>query len=255
MPGAISHDGNASGTCAMATMAKASVPGQTKTRLVPPLTFDEAARCNTAFLQDAADAIVAASEQASIAAFAAFGPPQLKAFFQNNLPPAIGLIEAWYPTLGECLFSALAEMLDRGYFGAVVLNSDSPTLPVSFLLETVDVLRQPGERIVLGPAVDGGYYLLGVKGKHQHLFEDIAWSTEHVAQQTLSRAEQLDLPAHLLPEWYDVDDLGSLEVLRAELFYGRPFAPGFRAGEARHTRAMMRTLADKLGPRPGRAAE
>jgi rSAM/selenodomain-associated transferase 1 len=249
-------------TCGVAVMAKASIPGQTKTRLVPPLTFDEAAQCNTAFLRDAADTILTASGQGAIAGYTAFGPPHLKPFFQDNLPSEIGLIEAWYPNLGDCLFSAVAQILDRGHPGAVLVNSDSPTLPVSVLLEAVGVLMRPGERIVLGPATDGGYYLLGVKRKHRRLFEDIAWSTERVAQQTLDRAAELMLPAHLLLEWYDVDDVDSLEILRAELFDGRSFAANIASGEARHARALMETLRAKLdGQRslavneaPGRAA-
>jgi uncharacterized protein len=233
-------------TCGVAVMAKASIPGQTKTRLVPPLTFEEAARCNTAFLRDAADTILAASGQAAIAGYTAFGPPHLKPFFQDNLPCEIGLIEAWYPNLGDCLFSTAAEILDRGHPGAVLVNSDSPTLPVSVLLEAVGVLMRPGERIVLGPATDGGYYLLGIKRKYRGLFQDIAWSTEHVAQQTLDRAAELSLPVHVLPEWYDVDDVGSLEILRAELFDGRSFAPDIPSGAAGHTRALMETLRAKL---------
>ena len=188
-------------------MAKASTPGSTKTRLVPPLTFDEAARCNTAFLRDVADNILAASAQASIAGYMAFGPPDSKPFFQANLPREIGLIEAWYPNFGDCLFSAIVQLLERGHGSAVVLNSDSPTLPTSLLVETADVLARPGDRVVLGPAHDGGYYLLGVKSARRRLFQDIAWSTEHVARQTLDRAAELGLPVHMLPKWYDVDDL------------------------------------------------
>jgi uncharacterized protein len=233
-------------TCGIAVMAKASIPGQTKTRLVPPLTFDEAARCNTAFLRDAADTILAASKQAAIAGYTAFGPPHLKPFFQDNLPSEIGLIEAWHPNLGDCLFTAVTQMLEGGHPGAVVLNSDSPTLPVSVLLEAVAVLTRPGDRIVLGPATDGGYYLLGLKREHRRLFQDIAWSTEHVAQQTLDRAAELRLPVHVLPEWYDVDDVASLETLHAELFDGRSFARDIPSGEARHTRALLQTLVPRL---------
>src|SRR5713101_398768 len=171
--------------CGIAVMAKASIPGRTKTRLVPPLTFEEAAACNTAFLRDVADNILAASGRASIAGHVAFGPPQSRPFFQENLPHEIGLIEAWQPDFGDCLLAAIAQLLERGHRSAVVLNSDSPTLPTSLLVETAQVLAQPGDRAVLGPASDGGYYLLGLKQAHDRLFRDIAWSTEDVARQTL----------------------------------------------------------------------
>ena len=80
--------------CGIAFMAKASEPGRAKTRLVPPLTFEEAAALNTAFLQDVADNVLAAAKHAGIAGYAAFGPPGSEAFFQRTLPPAFGLSSA-----------------------------------------------------------------------------------------------------------------------------------------------------------------
>jgi uncharacterized protein len=225
-------------------MAKASIAGRTKTRLVPPLTFAEAAQCNTAFLRDIADNILAASTEASIAGYIAYSPAHARPFFQENLPREIGLIEACYPTLGECLDDTIAQLLERGHRSAVVLNSDSPTLPTSFLVETAQVLARPGDRAVFGPALDGGYYLLGLKAKHHRLFEDIAWSTERVAQQTLERAAELKLLVHILPAWYDVDDVAGLEMLRAELLEGRSFAPDLCPAQPRHTRALIQSLVE-----------
>src|SRR5262249_41629317 len=211
-------------TCGIAVMAKASAPGLTKTRLVPPLTSEEATACNTAFLRDIADNILAASAHASIAGYMAFGPPESRPFFEANLPGEIGLIEAWHPSLGDCLITAIEQLLARGHHNAVVLNSDSPTLPASILIETAEMMARPGDRAVLGPASDGGYYLLGLKTPHRRLFQDIAWSTAQVAEQTLERAAELALPVHVLPEWYDVDDLKALTMLHAELFEGKAFA-------------------------------
>ncbi|MGA7486849.1 MAG: TIGR04282 family arsenosugar biosynthesis glycosyltransferase [Xanthobacteraceae bacterium] len=228
--------------CGIAVMAKASMPGRTKTRLVPPLTWDEAAQCNTAFLRDVGDNMLAASARASIAAYMAFGPPHARSFFQENLPGEIGLIDAWYPNFGDCLACAIMQLLQRGHTGAVVLNSDSPTLPPALLVETAETLARPGDRVVLGPADDGGYYLLGVKAMHRPLFQDIAWSTEHVARQTLERAAELGLPVHILPKWYDVDDVRTLYMLQSELFEGRSFAPNLRPNAARHVRALMQSL-------------
>jgi len=242
-------------------MAKASAPGSSKTRLVPPLSFEEAAQFNTAFLRDIADNIHAAAEQAPIAGYMAFGPPQARRFFEENVPGEIGLIEAWYPDFGDCLFCAIAQLLEHGHHSAVVLNSDSPTLPTSLLIETAQVLARPGDRVVLGPANDGGYYLLGLKAAHRGLFEDIAWSTEHVARQTLERVAELGLAVHVLPEWYDVDDAEGLKMLQGELFHGRSFAPQLRPNEPRHTRALMQSLRastdlqERLDFSFGRAAE
>ena len=101
----------------------------------------------------------------------------------------------------------------------------------------------PGDRIVLGPSTDGGYYLLGLKQPHRRLFEDIDWSTERVSEQTLARARELGLPVHQLPSWYDVDDLGALRVLVGELFEGRHFRVwGSSPTPAAWTRAELERL-------------
>src|SRR5947209_4043379 len=234
-------------TCGIAVMAKASIAGRTKTRLVPPLTFEEAAQCNTAFLRDIADNILAASTETSIAGYIAYGPAHARPFFQANLPPEIALIEACYPTLGECLDYTIAQLLERGHRAAVVLNSDSPTLPTSLLVETAHVLARPGDLAVLGPALDGGYYLLGVKAKHHRLFQDITWSTGQVAQQTLERAAELHLPVHMLQTWYDVDDSATLKMLVGELFEAQAFGPGLSPAQAHHTRALIQSLLEIPG--------
>jgi rSAM/selenodomain-associated transferase 1 len=208
-------------SCGIAFMAKASAPGRAKTRLVPPLSFEEAASLNTAILQDVADNVLLAARHAApdagIAGYAAYGPPGSEDFFGRTLPGAIGLIGAWRPSFGDCLLHTIQEILARGHNSAVVLNSDSPTLPTALLLETATVLAQPGDRAVLGPSNDGGYYLLGLKAAHRRMFEDIAWSTERVAEQTLERAREIGLEVHRLSVWYDVDDADGLRRLYGEL--------------------------------------
>ena len=256
------EDGSTPG-CGIAIMAKASIRGRSKTRLVPPLSFEEAAQCNTAFLRDVAESIGAAAADACIGGYAAFGPPQARSFFQQVLPAGIGLIEAWHPDFGDCLSGTVAALLERGHHHAVLLNSDSPTLPASLLVEAAHVLARPGDRVVLGPASDGGYYLLGLKRRHDRLFRDIAWSTPGVARETLQRAAELRLPVHLLPVWYDVDDAETLRMLASELFGGVAFALDLAPGAARHSRALIRSLIENADLRgrlglteaPPRAAE
>ena len=229
-------------SCGIAVMAKASRPGRTKTRLVPPLSPDEAAAFNTAFLHDVAANVAAAGQATPIGCYMAYGQPDAAAFFQSHFPPAVGLIEAWHQNFGDCLFVAIEQVLARGHAGAVVLNSDSPTLPTALLVETARLLAQPGDRAVLGPSSDGGYYLLGLKAPHRRLFEDVAWSTERVARQTRERAAEIGLPVHVLPEWYDVDDVAALQTLRGELFEASPFAPDLRPAPATHAAALLAAL-------------
>jgi uncharacterized protein len=225
--------------CGIAIMAKASAPGRTKTRLVPPLTFDEAAALNTAFLQDIAENVLQAARHSGIAGYVAFAPRGSEDFFRSILPPTVGLIDAGLPTFGDCLLHTIECLLARGHQSAVVLNSDSPTLPTALLIETAEALGRPGERAVLGPSSDGGYYLLGIKTVHRRLFEDIAWSTERVAEQTRERAREIKLDVHTLPVWYDVDDAAGLRQLRDEMRRPRlarrlrdNFEPNFPAATA-----------------------
>jgi uncharacterized protein len=234
----------ASASCGIAVMAKSSVPGLTKTRLVPPLTYDEAAAFNTAFLKDVAANIGAAAQQAAITGYMAFGPPGSEHFFTDNLGADIGLIEVWLPDFGDCLYTAIDRML-AVHGAAVVLNSDSPTLPTAILVETACVLAQPGDRAVIGPSTDGGYYLLGIKERHRGLFEGISWSTEHVMRQTLQRAEELGIDVHVLPPWYDVDDRDALKLLRAELFDGLAFSTTHDRHPARHSARLLGRLLDE----------
>jgi len=238
----MSEKASTQSSCGIAVMAKASQAGRTKTRLSPPLTLEEAAQFNTVFLKDIADNLLRASEIANIAAYMAFGPSGAQDFFQEHLPQEIGLLEVWYPDFGKCLTKALFAQFEAGHHAACVLNSDSPTLPAELLAEAAIALTMPGERIVLGPSNDGGYYLLGCKTIYKRLFEDIAWSTAAVTSQTLDRARELGLSVYLLPEWYDVDDHSALSILAGELLEDRPFHRSLKSSPARHSRSLLKSL-------------
>ena len=103
------------GACGIAIMAKALVPGRTKTRLVPPLTFEQAAALNTAFLQDMAANLLLAGRYGAIAGYIAFAPAGSEEFFRGTLPSPIGLIDANLPNLGDCLLRAVEEICPRPY--------------------------------------------------------------------------------------------------------------------------------------------
>jgi glycosyltransferase A (GT-A) superfamily protein (DUF2064 family) len=152
-------------------------------------------------------------------------------------------------TLAEQLVNAAAELLDEGFHS--VINSDSPTLPGEILTTAASLLAQDGDRVVLGPSQDGGYYRIGLNHPHRYLFERIAWSTADVLAHTLERAAEINLRVDLLPVWYDVDDAFTLRLLFEELspladahdcraqFHGRFEAP--------HTRNYLAGLIGKEG--------
>jgi rSAM/selenodomain-associated transferase 1 len=235
--------------CAIAIMAKASIAGWTKTRLVPPLTEDEAAMVNTAFLRDAADNIVAAATLANVSGWIAYAPAGSEGFFRAHLPENFGLIETGAPTLGDCLRHAAAALLGAGHDAVCLINSDSPTLPVGYLVTAATALAAAGDRIVLGPSTDGGYYLIGMKRVHAGLFEDVAWSTDRVFAQTLRRAEALGLPVLVLPTWYDVDTAETLRALVAEVLDGKPFRSVGAPTPPTWTRECLATLIEDRGLR------
>jgi rSAM/selenodomain-associated transferase 1 len=211
--------------CAIGIMAKAPRAGFSKTRLCPPLDSVQAAGLSAAFLRDISENIAQAGRQTPITGYVAYAPAGQEALFDGHLAPGTGLLLAdGSPRMppdvrgfGRCLLHAIQAMLARGHASAVVLNSDSPTLPNSLLVRTATALAAGGDRVVLGPAEDGGYYLLGMKTAHANLFADIAWSTESVAETTRLRASQLGLEVVELPAWYDVDDWAALNRLLEDI--------------------------------------
>jgi hypothetical protein len=210
--------------CAIGVMAKAPRPGFSKTRLCPPLRSDQAAALSAAFLRDITENIVLAARPVPIAGYVAYAPAGQEALFDGHLAAGTELLLAdGSPPMppdvlgfGRCLLHAIKAMLARGHGAAVVLNSDSPTLPTALLVRTAALLAAEGDRVVLGPADDGGYYLLGMKAAHAHLFADIAWSTDSVAETTRLRATELGLEVAELPAWHDVDDQAALDRLLDE---------------------------------------
>jgi rSAM/selenodomain-associated transferase 1 len=218
--------------CAIAIMAKASVAGAVKTRLVPPLTPEEAAELNSSFLADVGANIATAATRAPIQGYTAYHPWGSEQFFATLLPDGFKLLPPKEPTLGRSLVHAARDLLAAGYGSVCLVNADSPTLPTRLLVEAVHHLQEPGDRVVLGPCADGGYYLIGLKCFHQRLFEGIDWSTERVYRQTIMRAEEIGLPVAPLAEWYDVDDEASLAVLGRELLTGPNAHSCYRGGYA-----------------------
>lgn len=228
--------------CAVAVMAKAPLVGAVKTRLVPPLSEAEAAELSGCFIRDIADNIVAAGRSTPIRGHIAYSPSGSEAAFHDLLPSSFRLLPPRRDGLGFSLADAAEDLLAAGYGSVCLVNADSPTLPTSILVETAQRLQPPGDRVVVGPAEDGGYYCIGLKDRHLRLFEDIDWSTERVFGQTLERAYEIGLDAVVLPNWYDVDDLASLRRLAGALFGESADQGQHSQFAAPHTAAFLRDL-------------
>jgi len=243
------------GVCAIGVMAKAPQAGRSKTRLCPPLSPEQAASLSAAFLRDITENIALAARQVPVAGFVAYAPAGGEASFDGHLAAGTGLVLAdgtppmpdGVAGFGRCLLHAIHALMAQGFGAAVVVNSDSPTLPTDLLVRTAEALLKPGERAVLGPAEDGGYYLLGMKAAHAALFTDIAWSTGSVAAATRERAGSIGLDLMELPIWYDVDDQASLLRLRHELAGGGSRTP-VQPYEAPATTAALRRMRLRFPP-------
>jgi glycosyltransferase A (GT-A) superfamily protein (DUF2064 family) len=132
------------------------------------------------------------------------------------LPDGFGMMLQAEGDFGARLLNGIADLTTAGHAGAILVNSDSPTMPKAILDRAVAAVLS-GDRVVLSPALDGGYTLIGLSKPHPGLFANIAWSTEVVYAQTLERARDLGLPVTHLDPWYDVDDSTSYAMLEREL--------------------------------------
>jgi len=208
-------------------VAKRPVAGQTKTRLCPPLTGEAAAALYACFLHDTLDVMRQVPDVGRGIVYL----PEAAGDYFSALAPDMQLSLQQGTDLGERLDHLLTAALEAGACQAVVMDSDSPTLPADYLVQAFDALSGPND-VVLGPCEDGGYYLIGLKRPQPRLLRDVQMSTPYVVRDTLALAEQLDLQVALLPSWYDVDTVAELDRLHAEL----RDAP---THTARHTRAFL----------------
>jgi len=116
--------------------------------------------------------------------------------------------------MGERLCGAFEDAFARGACNPVLIGSDSPTLPGELIASASRALE--AHDVVIGPAVDGGYYLIGLRRPCPRLFEGIDWSTDRVLAQTQQRAREAGLAVFYLPYWYDIDTAADLELLKQD---------------------------------------
>lgn len=216
--------------CALLTMAKHPAPGQTKTRLTPPLSPDQAAGLYESFLRDTLDLM---RRVPAVQPVIAYLPASTEAYFAE-LAPDFELFLQRGDDLGARLDNAFQHYLGLGYERVVIMNSDSPTLPLVYLLAAFEALTGEVD-VTLGPCDDGGYYLIGLKRPAPRLLREVQMSTPNVMADTLALAAKEELMVKRLPAWYDVDDAISLDRLAAEL----AAAP---VDIARHTRRFLAAL-------------
>jgi rSAM/selenodomain-associated transferase 1 len=134
-------------------------------------------------------------------------------------------------TLGERMRNGASDLVAHGFGRVVLVGADLPTLPAAYVEDALERLTRRQESLVLGPAEDGGYYLIGLTHVHDEIFDDIPWGTPDVLRRTQEAAAALRLTVELLPIWYDVDLPSDLRRVRHRAAEGYP--------TANHTRAWL----------------
>lgn len=225
---------------AVAIVCKTPAPGQSKTRLSPPLRAQECADISACFIRDLSRTIEALAQPGDIAGCALYTPAGSESALRKLLPRQFSLVLQSEGDLGARLLKGAADLLAADYAGVILVNSDSPTLPASILRQAADAVKT-GDNVVLSPALDGGYTLIGLSKAHARLFSDIPWSTPAVYHLTLERAKELGLRVVSVPAWYDVDDDASFRMLEDELSGRRPAFAQFDGADAPATRQFLRS--------------
>src|SRR4051812_20834697 len=179
---------------ALGIMCKAPRPGTTETRLAAVVGSEQAALMAACFLRDVAAVVEAVPEDIGRRCYGVYAPKTAEAALKAILPASFGLLLQEDADFGVVLSSAVRHLLEAGHGCVILINADSPTLPAQLLTETITALRQPGDRVVLGPTVDGGYFLIDLKAPHPSLFDDIPWSTADVYRLTVARRGRLAFP-------------------------------------------------------------
>jgi rSAM/selenodomain-associated transferase 1 len=193
--------------------AKEPRPGRVKTRLTPPLTSAQAAMCQKAFVVDLVNRVRRVPGFDPIIAACPYNAaPWLVSLAARS---ELGLVWQGRGDLGARMERQLCRAVREGRAG-IILGADVPDLPLGVLREALEVLKRRGT--VIGPAGDGGYYLIGCNGRVPPVFRLKApWGATGVLEETLARLRSLGEPVHQLARWEDVDDYASLRRLASRI--------------------------------------
>ena len=197
---------------ALIIFAKAPVAGHVKTRLCPPLTPDEAASLHGSLVLDLLDRCQSLKGIDRILA----GAPTREHPFFGAMKTRFK-IPVWDQVgddLGARMAHAFQSALGSPYQSVLIVGTDIPGITVSLITTAFKSLQD--HDIVLGPTVDGGYYLIGLRAPVPELFEHIPWSTDKVLSLTREKTQALDLSVKILPRLRDLDTVEDLQVFIQE---------------------------------------
>lgn len=194
----------------LGVFAKWPEPGRVKTRLAEATSPEFAARVADAFLRDTLDRLSAVA----VERWLAFAPAANAADFRVLAAERYQQTPQGDGDLGARMARFIRERIEGGAERIVIVGTDSPTLPVEYVTDAFHTLRHA--EVVLGPATDGGYYLLGCRRRLPPIFDGIAWGGSTVLRDTVARLDDSWRIA-LLPPWYDVDKLDNWHMLQGHI--------------------------------------
>jgi rSAM/selenodomain-associated transferase 1 len=189
----------------IAIMARAP-SSEGKSRLIRDLGTHDGAGLRLALLRDTFESVAALAAEKAVL----YTPPDRDAEFRAVTPFQALFLPQRGSTLGERMREAARDLLSSGFDAVVLIGSDLPTLPPAHVSAALGILTRQSEVLVLGPAEDGGYYLIGLTQSRPEFFEHIPWGTPLVLQRTREAAEALGIPVETMPLWYDVDSASDL---------------------------------------------
>lgn len=201
---------------ALVLMSRAPIPGKTKTRLQSHLKPEECAELHKAFLKDISNKLENIKEQYnSLDLFLSYTPEGSEKIFADSIGDKFSYILQQGEDLGARMCNSISYAYQQLNKSVIITGSDLPSLPADIITEAVAALKE--KDIVIGPAADGGYYLIGMQKPYPFLFDYNDWGSDSVLVKTIQSASNNGLEIHFLPEWYDVDTFNELLLLRGEL--------------------------------------
>jgi len=175
--------------------------------LIQQLRTTDGAGLRTALLRDTLAVVSAIKANKAVL----YTPRECAAEIESLTPFDALFLAQRGATLGERMRNGASDLLACGFERVVLVGADLPTLPATYVVDALERLTRSPESVVLGPAEDGGYYLVGMTHIHAELFEEIPWGTPDVLHRTQEAAAALRLRVELLPMWYDVDHPSDLQ--------------------------------------------
>jgi rSAM/selenodomain-associated transferase 1 len=212
---------------------KEPVSGQVKTRLAVEIGADAACHVYRRCVERTLERLAVLRDDITLYVEPAEATGRIQTWLGSEWPvsPQRGV------TLGERMAQAIDRAFKEGMRRVAVIGTDSPWIDHPLIEEAFTAMEQAD--LVIGPARDGGYYLVGLARPTPGLFQGMPWSTSQVLDQTLGKARALGLSVSLLPEGYDVDRLTDLQQwMQQDPHHGLTVPLSTRRGTAPRNRRM-----------------